>query len=250
KKVQHWKEEDPLFVAEAVEDQLDSIYSPVVQLKSGGYLVINQTEALVAIDVNSGSYRGDDDAEKNAFQVNMRAAEEIARQIRLRDLGGVIVNDFIDMRDERHRRKVEAKLRDCVARDRARTKVLRISPFGLIEMTRQRIRPSLKRSIYEDCPCCNGTGHVKTVESMAIEVMRALMTASSLPKVKSVKLELHQRVADYLINKKRREITNLEEENDVNVSVQTGINVGPTHLKVSCADENGASVAAPALAKN
>ncbi|MEZ5940519.1 MAG: Rne/Rng family ribonuclease [Planctomycetaceae bacterium] len=249
-RIKFYDGKEPLFAKYNIEEKIDQIQSRRVPLKGGGSLVIDQTEALVAIDVNSGSYRGDDDAEKNAFQVNMRAAEEIARQIRLRDLGGVIVNDFIDMRDERHRRKVEAKLRDCVARDRARTKVLRISPFGLIEMTRQRIRPSLKRSIYEDCPCCNGTGHVKTVESMAIEVMRALMMASALPKVKNVKLELHQRVADYLINKKRREITNLEEENDVNVSVQTGINVGPTHLKVTCADENGAAVAAPTLAKN
>ena len=112
--------------------------------------------------------------EQTAYQVNLRAAEEIARQIRLRDLGGVIVNDFIDMRDERHRRSVEKTLNNAVERDRARTKVLRISPFGLIEMTRQRIRPSLRRNFYVDCPCCNGTGYVKTDESLAIEVMRLL----------------------------------------------------------------------------
>lgn len=241
-RIKFYDGKEPLFTKYKIEDEIDRIQSRRVPLKGGGSLVIDQTEALVAIDVNSGSFRADDDAEKNAFQVNMQAAQEIARQIRLRDLGGVIVNDFIDMRDERHRRKVEQKLRDCVARDRARTKVLRISPFGLIEMTRQRIRPSLKRSIYEDCPCCNGTGHVKTAESMAIEVMRALMNAASHPEVRNVKLELHQRVADYLINRKRREITNLEEACNVNVSVQTGFNVGPTHLKVTCTNENGATV--------
>jgi ribonuclease E len=241
-RIQLYSGREPLFQKYKIEGEIDRIQSRRVPLKGGGSLVIDQTEALVAIDVNSGSFRGDDDAERNAFQVNMQAAEEIARQIRLRDLGGVIVNDFIDMRDERHRRKVEDKLRDCVARDRARTKVLRISPFGLIEMTRQRIRPSLKRSIYEDCPCCNGTGHVKTAESMAIEVMRAIMSAAAVEGVKQVKLEVHQRVADYLINRKRREMIKIEETYNVTVSVQTGFNVGPTHLKVTCLNEVGALV--------
>ena len=143
-------------------------------LRQGGSIVIDQTEALVAIDVNSGNFRADDSAEETAYQMNLLAAKEIARQLRLRDLGGVIVNDFIDMRKERHRRGVERALRDAVKRDRARTKILRTSPFGLIEMTRQRIRPSLKRSVYQDCPCCTGTGVVKTAESMAIEVVRML----------------------------------------------------------------------------
>ena len=120
--------------------------------RSGGSIVIDQTEALVAIDVNSGSFRADDSAEETAYQMNLLAAKEIARQIRLRDLGGVVVNDFIDMRKERHRRGVERALRDAVKRDRARTKILRTSPFGLIEMTRQRIRPSLKRSVYTRLP--------------------------------------------------------------------------------------------------
>ncbi len=118
--------------------------------------MIDQTEALVAIDVNSGNFRADDSAEETAFQMNLLAAKEIARQIRLRDLGGVIVNDFIDMRKEKHRRGVERALRDAVRRDRARTKILRTSPFGLIEMTRQRVRPSLKRSVFSDCPTCLG----------------------------------------------------------------------------------------------
>lgn len=235
---------EPLFHTYKIEEEIDRIQSRHVPLPGGASLVIDQTEALVAIDVNSGSYRADNDPEKSAYLVNMRAAEEIARQIRLRDLGGVIVNDFIDMRDERHRRGVERKLRECVERDRARTKVLRISQFGLIEMTRQRIRPSLRRSIYEDCPCCNGTGQVKTAESMAIEVMRALMTAAAHADVADVKVELHQQVADYLINKKRREMTDLEEEYGVVVHVHSAVNVGPSHLHVRCFNDIGAAVKA------
>src|SRR5439155_13211555 len=132
---------------------------------NGGSIVIDQTEALVAIDVNSGNFRADNNAEETAYQMNLLAAKEIARQLRLRDLGGVIVNDFIDMRDDKHRRGVERAMREAVKRDRARTKVLKISQFGLIEMTRQRIRPSLKRSVFQECPHCNSQGHVKTPES-------------------------------------------------------------------------------------
>src|SRR5690606_17387933 len=144
----------PLFHNQNLEEEIDRIQKRTVPLPKGGSIVIDQTEALVAIDVNSGNFRADDNAEETAYQINLAAAKEIARQLRLRDLGGVIVNDFIDMRKEKHRRGVERALRDAVKRDRARTKILRTSPFGLIEMTRQRIRPSLKRSVYRDCPCC------------------------------------------------------------------------------------------------
>ena len=149
---------EPLFHKYGIEDEIARIQQRKVPLPQGGSIVIDQTEALVAIDVNSGNFRVDDNAEETAYQMNLRAAKEIARQLRLRDLGGVIVNDFIDMREERHRRGVERALRDAIKRDRARTKILRISPFGLIEMTRQRIRPSLKRSVYEDCPHCTRHG--------------------------------------------------------------------------------------------
>jgi ribonuclease E len=241
-RVKLYQGREPLFHNYRIEEEIDRIQSRRIPLAGGGSLVIDQTEALVAIDVNSGSFRVDDDAEETAYQVNLKAAEEIARQIRLRDLGGVIVNDFIDMREERHRRGVERKLRDCVRRDRARTKVLRISPFGLIEMTRQRIRPSLRRSIYEDCPCCQGIGQVKTAESMAIEVMRTLMTRASLADVRRIDLEVHQRVADYLINRKRREMTQLEEGYNVTVNVQIGMNVSPEHLMVRCLNDVGAEI--------
>src|SRR5207249_1051991 len=134
-------------------------------------------------------------------QINQLAAREIARQLRLRDLGGVVVNDFIDMRKENHRRGVERALRDAVKRDRARTKILRTSPFGLIEMTRQRIRPSLKRSVYRECPGCSGTGVVKTPESMAIEVVRLLILASQ-QNVATIVVTVNDGVATYLNNKK------------------------------------------------
>jgi len=151
-KLQLYQGKEPLYFKYRMEDEIAKIHRRQVPLKSGGSIVIDQTEALVAIDVNSGNFRADDSAEETAYQMNLIAAKEIARQIRLRDLGGVIVNDFIDMRKEKHRRGVERALRDALKRDRARTKILRTSPFGLIEMTRQRVRPSLKRSVYRECP--------------------------------------------------------------------------------------------------
>ena len=233
---------EPLFHQYDIEQEITRIQSRHVPLKGGGSIVIDQTEALVAIDVNSGNFRMDDDAEENAYQVNLRAAAEISRQIRLRDLGGVIVNDFIDMREERHRRGVERALHDAVRRDRARTKILRISPFGLIEMTRQRIRPSLRRSVYEDCPCCAGTGQVKTAESMAIDVMRLLMTNANREDVSRVTVDVHERVAAFLNNRKRRDITNLEEIYSVSISINAMVGVGPEHLQFHCASDPGNEV--------
>ncbi|MEX1232684.1 MAG: Rne/Rng family ribonuclease [Planctomycetaceae bacterium] len=233
---------EPIFHKYRIEEEISRIQSRHVPLRGGGSIVIDQTEALVAIDVNSGNYRADDDAEKSAYQVNLRAAEEISRQIRLRDLGGVIVNDFIDMREERHRRGVERALREAVERDRARTKILRISPFGLIEMTRQRIRPSLRRSVYEDCPCCLGMGHVKTAESMAIDVMRLLMNSANNEAVGRISLEVHERVADFLNNRKRKDITQLEDTYEVKVTVHARSDVGPEHLIIRCQDEIGSEL--------
>ena len=200
---------------------------------------IDQTEALVAIDVNSGNFRAEDNAEETAYQMNLLAAREIARQIRLRDLGGVIVNDFIDMRKERHRRGVERALRDAVKRDRARTKILRTSPFGLIEMTRQRIRPSIKRSVFDNCPMCAGTGFVKTAESMAIEVIRSIMLASQEPGVTKITVAVSEEVANYLNNRKRRDLAKLEDEASISVQVYSQKGVAPEHLAIQCLDANG-----------
>jgi ribonuclease E len=174
--------------------------------------------------------------------MNLRAAREIARQLRLRDLGGVIVNDFIDMREERHRRGVERALREAIKRDRARTKVLRMSAFGLIEMTRQRIRPSLKRSIYEDCSHCNGAGVVKTAESMAIDVMRLLALATHREEIRRIAIAVGPGVAAYLNNRKRKEIARIEEECHMMIQVSSADQAPAEHLMIECFDANGNEV--------
>ena len=241
-RVKLYEESEPIFQKWNIESEIEAIQDRTVALKNGGSIVIDQTEALVAIDVNSGTFRTKDDAETSAYKLNLKAAEEICRQIRLRDLGGVIVNDFIDMREEKHRRGIEKALKDAFKRDRARTKVLKISPFGLVEMTRQRIRPSLKRSVYEDCPCCDGTGLVKTAESVAIEVMRLVASNASRNNVQSIRLEVHQRVGEYLNNRKRRSLNEIEQECGATVSIATLKDCSPNHLVATCKDQHGKDV--------
>ena len=238
-RLQHYEGKEPLFHKYKLENEIASIHSRKVPLKAGGSIVIDQTEALVAIDVNSGSFRAEDNAEETAFQLNIAAAKEIARQLRLRDLGGVIVNDFIDMRRDKHRRGVERALRDALRRDRARTKILRTSPFGLIEMTRQRIRPSINRSVYSTCPCCNGRGLVKTPESMAIEVVRMLMLASQLPYVATITVRVNAEVTSYLNNRKRREISHLEDEGKFKIQILSADSSYPEHFEMECRDGDG-----------
>jgi len=236
---------EPLYHKYNLEVEIGQIHKREVPLKHGGSIVIDQTEALVAIDVNSGSFRLDDSAEEAAYQLNLAAANEIARQLRLRDLGGVIVNDFIDMRREKHRRGVERALRDAMKRDRARTKILRTSPFGLIEMTRQRVRPSLKRSVYMDCPCCSGRGVVKKAESMAIEVVRMLMLACQQPEATRVTVRVNDEVASYLNNKKRKEVTQLEESAKMTIQILGSESLFPEHLELDCRDNQGREVKLP-----
>lgn len=244
-RLHYYEGKEPLFHKYKLEQEISRIYKREVPLRAGGSIVIDQTEALVAIDVNSGSFRTDESAEESAYRLNLAAAKEIARQLRLRDLGGVIVNDFIDMRREKHRRGVERALRDAMKRDRARTKILRTSPFGLIEMTRQRVRPGLKRSVYSDCPCCSGRGVVKKAESMAIEVVRMLMLASQQPKAARVTVRVNDEVASYLNNKKRKEITDLEEEGGMDVQILGSEGLFPEHLEVDCRDKEGREINLP-----
>ena len=233
---------EPLFNRYKLDEEISRINQRQVPLKGGGSLVIDQTEALVAIDVNSGSFRTSGSAEDSAFKLNQIAAKEIARQLRLRDLGGVVVNDFIDMRRERYRRTVEHTLRDAVKRDRARTKILRTSPFGLIEMTRQRIRPSLKRSVYKECPGCVGSGVVKSAESMAIEVIRKLIMTAQQERVVKITVTVEEEVGTYLNNRKRRELMNLEDDHDMQVLVLSREDVSPEFLKIDCEDSSGREV--------
>lgn len=237
----------PLFHKYKVEDEIAKINHKRIDLPRGGSIIIEQTEALVAIDVNSGTFRADNNAEETAFQMNTIAAKEIARQLRLRDLGGVIVNDFIDMRSESHRRKVEDTLRDALLRDKARTKILRISQFGIIEMTRQRLRPSLKKRIYSDCGHCKGTGYVKTCETTGIDVMRLLHLAvhragSNGAGPSSVHVSVHPDAAFQLLNKKRSEIAGLELKGRTEITIVPVPNVSPDHLEIKCHDANGNEV--------
>jgi ribonuclease E len=243
-----YDEKVPLFHKYGIEDEIAKIQRRHVPLPEGGSIVIDQTEALVAIDVNSGNFRVEDDAEKTAYEMNLRAAKEISRQLRLRDLGGVIVNDFIDMREERHRRGVERALREAVKRDRARTKILRMSAFGLIEMTRQRIRPSLKRSIYEDCRHCAGAGVAKTAESMAIDVMRLLALATHRAEIRRVAISVNPSVATYLNNRKRKELTRIEQECSMAIQIAFEDGAPAEHLHVECYDANGNEVRLPPIA--
>ena len=244
-RLHYYEGADPLFHKYNLDEEIAKINQRTVPLGNGGSIVIDQTEALVAIDVNSGSFRTSGTAEDTAYQLNMSAAREIARQLRLRDLGGVIVNDFVDMRREKHRRNVEQCLKESVRRDRARTKILRTSPFGLIEMTRQRIRPSVKRSVFQDCPCCNGKGSVKSSESMAIDVVRMMMLAQNHEQVSRVVIKVNDEVAAYLNNKKRREIALIEDEGKMDVQILGSENVFPEHLEVECTDADGRSVVLP-----
>ncbi len=211
KKIKLWKEPAPLFVAEGVEEQLDSIFSPEVKLKSGGYLIINQTEALVAIDVNSGKSTKARNIEQTALQTNLEAAEEACRQMRLRDLAGLIVIDFIDMDENKNNRAVEKKLKDCLSIDRSRVQTGRISQFGLMEISRQRRRAGFLQATSDPCPACNGTGRVRSVSSAALQLIRSIQARCSGGDLKSLTVEAPTEVALYLLNHKREAVAAVEE---------------------------------------
>ena len=235
-KVELYEEPIPLFSKYGVEKEIEMMYSRHVPLPSGGSLVIDSTEAIVAIDVNSGKFRDHSDAETTAFKTDMEAADEICRQLKLRDLGGVIICDFIDLRYERHRRDLEKRLDDNLKNDRAKTKVLRMSQFGIIEMTRQRMRPSLKRSVYFDCPHCKGAGLVKTPESMSLDVMRRLRIAINDLKVQRLELAVCPDVAFYLQNKKRQPLSELERQYDKRILIRSDAQLGLDEMKIDLYD--------------
>ena len=210
KNVQPYKDKQPLFVRYHVENQLDAMFSPIVTLPSGGYLVINQAEALVAIDVNSGKATRKHSIEETARQTNTEAAEEIARQLRLRDLAGLIVIDFIDMEEKRNNRAVERRLKDKLKSDRARIQVGRISHFGLLEMSRQRLRSSMLEGTTNVCPHCQGTGLIRSVESSALHIMRAIEMHALNGGTPAMTVNASPQVACYVLNRKRQHLTDLE----------------------------------------
>src|SRR6267142_997850 len=235
-KLELYEGQVPLFSQYGIEREIEQMYSRHVSLPSGGSLVIDSTEAIVAIDVNSGKFRDHADAETTAFKTDMEAADEIPRQLRLRDLGGVIICDFIDLRYERHRRDLEKRLHDNLKNDRAKTKMLRMSQFGIIEMTRQRMRPSLKRSIYFDCPHCKGAGLVKTPESMALDVMRRLAIAANDQRVSRIDLAVCPEVGFYLQNKKRATLAALEQHWGKRIMIKTDPNLGMDAMNLELYD--------------
>ncbi|WP_035655248.1 ribonuclease E/G, partial [Bradyrhizobium sp. STM 3809] len=223
--VKQYRDGQPLFSRMGVESQLDAMFTPTVQLRSGGYIVINQTEALVSIDVNSGRATREHHIEDTALKTNMEAAEEVARQLRLRDLAGLIVIDFIDMDEKRNNRSVERKLSDCLRQDRARIQVGRISHFGLLEMSRQRIRASVLESSTEPCAHCGGTGHVRSVSSVALQLLRSLEEALMKGATHNLVVRTRTEVALYVLNHKRGHLRDLENSFKVSLAVIADPNV-------------------------
>ncbi|MFD1701851.1 ribonuclease E/G, partial [Methylopila henanensis] len=209
--VQPYRDSQPLFSKSGVEAQLDAMFSNIVTMKSGGYIVINQTEALVAIDVNSGRSTREHNIEDTALRTNLEAAEEVARQLRLRDLAGLIVIDFIDMEESRNTRAVEKKLKDCLKDDRARIQLGRISHFGLMEMSRQRIRTGVLESSSEVCPHCNGVGTVRAVPSVALHVLRMIEESLRKDSSRNLLVKTRNDVALYVLNQKRGHLREIEQ---------------------------------------
>jgi ribonuclease E len=229
----------PLYQKFGVEREIEKINSRRVELANGGSLVIDSTEALVAIDVNSGRYREMRDAELTAFNMNKEALKEVVRQLRLRDLGGVIVIDFIDMREERHKREIERLLRTEMENDRAKTKVLRMSQFCMIEMTRQRVRPSLKRSLYMDCPHCHGSALIKTPESVSLDAMRRLAAGATRMDVARIDVKAYPTVATFLLNRKRKALVELEEKTGKRINIMPDESLAGDQIVLQAVDGRG-----------
>jgi ribonuclease E len=225
KNVKLYKDAQPLLTRHGIESQLDAMFSPVVQLRSGGYIVINQAEALVAIDVNSGRATREHHIEDTALKTNVEAAEEVARQLRLRDLAGLIVIDFIDMDEGRNNRQVERKLKEALKHDRARIQVGRISHFGLLEMSRQRIRSSVLESSTEKCPVCGGLGHVRSVSSVALQLLRAVEETLIKGATHNLIVRTRAEVALYVLNHKRAHLRALEERFQITITVSADASV-------------------------
>ncbi|MBP9182929.1 MAG: ribonuclease E/G [Fuscovulum sp.] len=220
KQVQRYTDSTPLFARYQVEGYLGAMFNPVVQLKSGGYIVIGVTEALVAIDVNSGRATKEGSIEETALKTNLEASEEIARQLRLRDLAGLIVIDFIDMEERKNNLSVEKRLKDKLKTDRARIQVGRISGFGLLEMSRQRLRPGMLESTTQACPHCHGTGLIRSDDSMALQVLRALEEEGTRKRSKEVLLKAPVGIINYLINHKREHIALIEARYGMSVRME------------------------------
>ena len=233
KKVQSYKDRIPLYHRYQVENQLEAMYQPVVQLKSGGYLVINPTEALISIDVNSGRATKEHNIEETAVKTNLEAAEEVARQLRLRDMAGLVVIDFIDMEDRSNNRAVERRMKEVLKNDRARIQVGRISSFGLMEMSRQRLRPNLLEVAMETCSHCAGTGLVRSVESASIMALRQLEEEGIRNRSSVVRVNANPDVAIYLLNQKRSVLSELERQYNMTIQILAETSLGASDIEIT-----------------
>ncbi|MDE1905610.1 MAG: ribonuclease E/G [Rhodospirillales bacterium] len=248
-RVQLWTDGQPLFAKYQVETQLDAMLNPVVQLRSGGYIVINQTEALVAIDVNSGRSTRERSIEDTALRTNMEAAEEVAKQLRMRDLAGLIVIDFIDMESRRNNVSVERKLKDALKHDRARIQVGNISHFGLMEMSRQRLRPSLAEASLISCPHCAGMGHVRSPESAALHILRAIEDEGAKFRAAEIAVSLPPEIAFYLFNHKRERLAQIETRYAMRVIFNPDASLTGSNFRVERLKAQTAPPPAPAPVK-
>ncbi len=232
KKLKHYVDPVPLFTRFQIESQIESAFGHSVTLPSGGSIVIDHTEALVSIDVNSARATKGSDIEATAFNTNLEAAEEVARQLRIRDLGGLIVIDFIDMGPQKNQRDVENRLREAVRQDRARVQIGKISRFGLLEMSRQRLRPSIGESAYQTCPRCSGFGTIRSIESLALAILRLVGEEARKERTSKVIAQLPVEVATYLLNEKRDWVRSLEASNDTQVVMVANSLLETPHYEV------------------
>jgi len=237
-----YQDTEPMFHRFGIESEIEKLHSKRVPLTCGGSIVIEPTEALVAIDVNSGRFRIPENAEETAYRVNLEAVDEIARQLRLRDLGGLIICDLIDMTQEKHRRSVERRLADALKKHKERAKILRISRFGILEMTRQRQRPSFAKSIYQDCPRCGGSGRVKSTESACLDVMRQIRLASHKSGVVRIDVHVGAAVANDLLNRKRHQLADLERNTNQTIRIHANEDSNIETVQISCMDRRGREV--------
>ncbi len=226
-KVKLFKGKRPIFDHYNIEQQIESIYVNRVNLKSGGSVILDPTEALISIDVNSGRAKSSKDVESMAYKTNMEAAVEIARQLRLRDLGGLIVIDFIDMKERKHNREIEKVIREELKKDRAKTDISSLSKFGLLELSRQRLRPSIESKTYQICSHCNGRGTVISAGAAAISYLRRIQETVSKGDTSSVNVFLPNEVADYIQNKKRNELAELERKYEVSINIKSDSSLPP-----------------------
>lgn len=230
--VKRYTADKPIFTKHQLEEQITSIFENRVKLKSGGSIVIEQTEALVSIDVNSGKATQKKSIEETALATNLEAAEEIARQLRLRDFGGLIVIDFIDMREQKNKQKVERGMKTHVKEDKARTKVGRLSSFGLMQMSRQRIRPSIRLINFERCRHCQGKGVIQSVESLGLSFLRRLRLETLKGEISNVKGYVPTEVAAYLLNRKKKEILDLEMRRGISITIEPDDTMIPGNSRI------------------